>query len=251
MVGEEAAPDAVMRARRLPSLKVGLHLVVARGKPVLSPAQIPHLVGPDGRFSAALVWTGIRIFFGRAARAELAREIAAQFEAFRATGLTLDHVNAHNHMHLHPTVLSLILKIGPRYGLKAVRVPHEPFLPSFRAARRGLVARFATSALLLPWLALMRYRLRRAGLACNDYVFGLNDTGRMGLEAVTGVLENLPPGVSEIYLHPATFAWPGRDPGMAGYRCEDELAALVHPAVSEIVRRSGVECIGFCDLAAA
>ena len=31
-------------------------------------------------------------------------KIAAQFEAYRATGLPLDHVNAHRHFHLHPVV---------------------------------------------------------------------------------------------------------------------------------------------------
>jgi hypothetical protein len=47
---------------------------------------------------------GSGIFSGPTARRQLAREIRAQFSAFAATGLTLDHANAHKHMHLHPTV---------------------------------------------------------------------------------------------------------------------------------------------------
>ena len=35
---------------------------------------------------------------------QLAREVAAQFAAYAATGLPLDHVDAHQHFHLHPTV---------------------------------------------------------------------------------------------------------------------------------------------------
>ena len=44
MVGAPAAADAVQRARSLPSLKVGLHIVVVDGRPVLPPAELDALV---------------------------------------------------------------------------------------------------------------------------------------------------------------------------------------------------------------
>ncbi len=59
-------------------------------------------------------------------RRQVAAEIEAQFEAYRATGLALDHVNAHKHFHLHPTVADQTMAIGRRYGLRALRVPVEP-----------------------------------------------------------------------------------------------------------------------------
>ena len=65
-------------------------------------------------------------FFCHGSGVSWRREIRAQFEAFRATGLALDHVNAHKHMHLHPSVAALIIEIGRDYGMKAVRVPAEP-----------------------------------------------------------------------------------------------------------------------------
>ena len=126
MVGAPEAANAIERAKRLPGLGVGLHIVLVRGRPVLPPAAIPDLVDGDGRFHGDLARAGFRFFFLPRARRQLAAEIRAQFEAFRDSGLTLDHVNAHNHMHLHPTVLGLILKIGAAYGLRAVRLPFEP-----------------------------------------------------------------------------------------------------------------------------
>ncbi|MEE8285398.1 MAG: hopanoid biosynthesis-associated protein HpnK, partial [Gammaproteobacteria bacterium] len=109
MVGAPMADDAVARARRLPNLRVGLHVVVVRGRPVLTPERIPDLVDGDGRLDGNLVRAGFRYFFLPRVRRQLAAEIRAQFEAFQATGLALDHANAHNHMHLHPTVLRLIV----------------------------------------------------------------------------------------------------------------------------------------------
>jgi len=74
---------------------------------------------------------GTRFFFLPQARRQLAAEIRAQFETFAASGLALDHVNAHKHFHLHPTVLSLILSIGRDHGLRAVRLPLESGAPAF------------------------------------------------------------------------------------------------------------------------
>ena len=127
MVGAPAAADAVARARRLPDLRVGLHLVLVDGHPTLSRAEIPGLVSRDGRFDPNMGRAGIRFFALPGVRRQLAMEIRAQFEAFRATGLPLDHVNAHRHFHLHPFVAAAIMRIGRGYGMRALRVPVEPW----------------------------------------------------------------------------------------------------------------------------
>jgi hopanoid biosynthesis associated protein HpnK len=143
MIGGAAARDAVERAKRLPSLKVGLHLVLVEGRPVLPLGAIPDLVDERGEFCFKPVVAGINYFFRPRVRRQIEAEIRAQFLAFQETGLLLDHVNAHNHMHLHPTVLGLILKVGREFGLRAMRVPYEPVFPSWRASRRGLVSKLA------------------------------------------------------------------------------------------------------------
>lgn len=213
MVAAPAASDAVARARRLPELAVGLHLVLADGAPMLPPSEVPDLVGRDGRFGSDMARDGVKFFFLPHVRRQLAAEIRAQFEAYAATGLVLDHVNAHKHFHLHPTVLSLILATGREYGLKAVRLPVEPSMPGW----------------LRPWLDLMRWRLERNGIAHNDHVFGISHSGGMDEATVLDIIDSLPAGVSEMYLHPA--ARNQLTPSMAEYRHTDELAALISPAV--------------------
>lgn len=233
MVGAPAAADAIERAKRMPSLGVGLHLVLADGPCASKPADIPALVGPDGRFGDRMALDGCRFFFLPEVRRQLEQEVRAQFEAFAASGLPLDHVNAHKHFHLHPTVLSLILKIGRAYGLHSVRVPQEP----------------ATAPLLKPWLALMRSRLRRAGIACNDQVYGLAASGAMDEQAVLAALEKMPAGLSEIYLHPATHN--GLTATMSTYRHDDELAALLSPRVRAAIAASGAVCGRWSDFTTA
>lgn len=230
MVGAPAAADAVERARRCPGLRVGLHLVLADGAPMLPPADVPELVGPDGRFGDAMVRDSFRFFFLPSVRAALAREIRAQFEAFAATGLVLDHVNAHKHFHVHPTVLSLILSIGRAYGLRAIRLPFEAHAPWW----------------LAPWIALMRARLARAGIAHNDYVVGIAATGRMDEAAMLEALAALPAGIGEIYCHPAEAGEAPLTPSMRAYRHADELAALLSPRVKAAM--AGIARGGFADV---
>ena len=153
MVGGAAAADAVGRARHLQGLRVGLHMTLVCGRPVLPAAEVPGLADAHGNLPSDLFQAGVRFFFRPAVRRQLEAEIRAQFSAFRATGLHLDHVNAHNHMHLHPTVCTLILKVGREYGMSAVRVPYEPLLPCWRSSREGSVRRLGS------WVELQRQRI--------------------------------------------------------------------------------------------
>lgn len=249
MVAADAAADAVRRARALPGLGVGLHLVLADGKPALPATEIPALVGADGLFSSRLVSAGARFFFRKAARRQLGAEIRAQFERFRQTGLVLDHVNAHHHMHLHPTVLALIIEIGGDYGVRAVRLPYEPFFASWRAAREGLGRRLVNDLCLRPLTLAHRRRLARAGIGCNDYVFGMNDTTAMNRDRLIGFLDHLPDGVSEIFCHPtaAPMRNGASEPRLAG--ADDELGALTDHAVASTMRTRGIEMTSFAALA--
>jgi chitin disaccharide deacetylase len=200
---------------------------------VLPPLQIPALVGPDGRFGDAMVRDGFRFFFLPSVRAALAREVRAQFEVFAATGLPLDHVNAHKHFHLHPTVLSLVLSIGREFGLRAVRLPFEANAPWW----------------LKPWIGLMRRRLTRAGIAYNDYVAGIEHTGGMDEAALLDALARMPAdGVGEIYCHPAEAGEGPIAASMHTYRHVDELNALLSPRVAAAIAQAGLVCGGFADV---
>jgi len=248
MIGAAGAKDAVERAGRLPSLRVGLHLVLVNGTPVSPPRVIPDLVDSEGCVSPRLFRAGMKFFLYPRVRGQLEEEIRAQFAAFRNTGLSLDHVNCHNHMHVHPTIGKLILKVGEEYGLRAVRYPYEPVLPSWRASRKGLGRKWVSWLFLWPWLALLKKQLRRARLHSNQFIFGMNDSGGMDLDLVLAFLRNLPPGVTEMYFHPAS----GRDSELEraaeNYRYQEEFAALTSPALRKALRSSHIQCISFSDL---
>lgn len=244
MVAAPAAGDAVALAKALPGLRVGLHLTLVEGRPALPPSEIPLLVGDDGRFRADMASSGTRMFFDPRARRQLRAEIAAQFEAFAATGLRLDHVNAHKHFHLHPTIAGLILKIGAAHRLRGARAPVEPAatLRAVEPTRRG-----AGAVAMTAMAKALRGRLRQRGLTVPDQVFGLAWSGAMTKSRLRALIEHLPPGLTEIYLHPAIGPYPGSAPG---YAYAEEFAALSAPEVLEAIARAKVRVGGFLDFAA-
>jgi chitin disaccharide deacetylase len=241
MVAGRAAADAVERARRLPWLRVGLHVVLVDGTPALPPEKVPGLVDASGRFRIDMVRLSFDIFMRPAVRAQLRAEIEAQFRAYQATGLALDHVNAHKHFHMHPQIAGDIVAIGRRHGVYALRVPYEPHAVIAKAEpdARGF------PAFVAPWTRLLAGRARRNGLLAPDHVFGLAWSGAMSAERLRRLIPLLPAGLTEIYFHPAT-----RDTfadSAPGYRYVGELAALTDPEVIALTRRPDVTLGGFSD----
>jgi chitin disaccharide deacetylase len=242
MMAAPATAAAVRLATALPQLRVGLHLVLIDGRPVLPARMVRGLVDSNGRFSNAMVLNSVRFLTSRTVRAQLVAEIRAQFEAFARTGLELDHVNAHKHFHLHPLILEWVLRIGREYGLSAVRIPQEPW---WFARQSGGIA---GNAFLLPWLGRMRRRLQAEGVAINDRVFGVSCSGQLDTPRMLNILARLPPGVTEIYSHPAVPTSGAITASMKAYRHADEWRALMDPSVRGAVAASGAVCGGYRDL---
>lgn len=237
MVAGPASVDAMRRAKRLPGLRVGLHLVVIEGDTALPGATIPAIATPDDRFGTSQLGLGIDYFFRPSARRALAREIEAQFRAFVASGLRLDHANAHKHMHLHPTVGRLLIETGLHYGLRHVRTPCEP--PAPLAAAETHFDSLGASA-LRRWCGVLRHQIACAGMTTNDSCFGLAWSGQMRAGRVAGLVPHLPKGLSELYFHPALEQNALLQSLMPDYDQRGEFDALISPELRDAVRRSGI-----------
>ena len=230
MIGAPAADEAVAMAKA-DGLPVGLHLTLVDGRPVLPPERVPDLVDGQGAFRAGLGGPAVRLAVSARVRQQARAECEAQIDAFLATGLALDHVNAHHHFHLHPIVLTMVVELARRWRVPAVRVPFEPVVPPYRSA--------PLAAVMMPWALRARRRLRRAGVVTNDALFGLHDTGAMTEAAWLRIVRRIGPGLTEVYCHPAVA------PALAA----DELAALMSPVVRAALDRAGIHRTSFAAAA--
>ena len=228
MIGAPAADDAVAMAKA-EGLPVGLHLTLVDGRSVLPRERIPDLVNARGTFRSGLGGPAVRLGVSSRVRSQARAECEAQIEAFLATGLTLDHVNAHHHFHLHPSVLTIVVELARRYRA-AVRVPLEPIVP-----RYGAILLAATMA---PWSLRARRQLRRSGIVTNDALFGLYDTGVMTEQAWLRIVPRIGLGLTEVYCHPSLEPPASR-----------ELAALLSPVVRAALDGADIRRTSFAEAA--
>lgn len=236
MVNEPAADAAVALAHEHPTLGVGLHLSLLCGRAGLSADQIPGLVGQDGCFTDNPVEAGMSYFFVRALREQLRAEIREQLRRFQATGLELDHVNGHLHLHLHPTVLQLLLDEVVAYGIRRVRFTHDPWRLNLRLAGGRHFYR-ASHALIYRILSgRARRRFAELHLRHTDYCFGLLQNARVDEAYIRKLLPKLPGGDSELYSHPSLDEF------------RHEFEALISPEVKDDVERLGLQLVRYQDL---
>jgi len=236
MVNEPAAAEAVALAKENPKLGVGLHLTLLMGHSALPPEKIPGLVNAQREFSNNPVGVGFRYFFNRGLREQLRAEIHAQFDRFRATGLVLDHVNGHLHLHLHPVVFGILMEDAEQLGIRHLRFTRDCMARSNRMTQGRWFYRVFHAA-IHAWLSGRAHEpLRQRGIKHAQITFGLLQDSRVDEDYVLKLLPELPPGDSELYSHPSLDEF------------KHEFDALISPRVKEQINRFGIELIRYQDL---
>ena len=224
-----------------PRLGTGAHLAaVGEDPPLLSAAEVPTLV--DGKGRLRLSW---RQFLplaasGRIDPADLRREFAAQIEALLAAGLTIDHLDTHQNLHLWPMVSDVVRDLGSTYGVEVIRITR-----SSAASPVGLTVR------ALAWR--LERRCRAEGWAFAEASTGLDEAGCLDLPSMIKALHRLAAThapSAELATHPGDADDPERHRYRWNYRWEAELEALTSGTVAHAVKEYGFELGTFADLVA-
>jgi hopanoid biosynthesis associated protein HpnK len=207
MVAGEAFDDAVERARALPDLATGLHVVLCDGRAASRPDAVPGLAGPDGSFEKSPARAGVRYWLGRRTlRSQLERELRAQLERYLASGLPLDHVDGHHHLHLHPVVFDVLAPLLGEYRVPVVRFVHEDAV-----GRSGLPRPHDPVPAIFAALSRRGRRLAAPhGVRGPERVYGLRATGRMDERELLRLVRGIRAPSVEIYFHPSRATDPGR-----------------------------------------
>jgi hopanoid biosynthesis associated protein HpnK len=248
MVNGAAVDEAVELARATPTLSVGLHLVLVQGHATTPASAIPGLVDATGMFRTNPVAVGFRYFFTPGIRVQLEREICAQIEKYLATGLPLSHVDGHLNIHVHPTVLNILVRVAQGYGIRALRLPREPLDISLRLDGRERWRKLAESLAFRRLTAFAAPRLTAHGIRFPNRIFGLHQSGHVTEPYLLGVIAALTPGVTEIYSHASLIDAEARRWRPADYECEGELAALTSPRARAALRERQIELTSYRGL---
>lgn len=203
---------------------IGVHLTLNAERETYRWGPITHapsLLDGDGGFPRTIedVWD-------HADLDEVMKECRAQIERAIFWGFDVSHLDSHmGTMQLRPEFFDVYLELGVEFGLP---------LRMAAASAEGLVG--------FPF----RRLAAEEGVVFTDHFVLCNIGARRSIERV---LFDLRPGVTEVYLHPATDTDELRaaTPNWAG-RVEDHALLTEDPAFADLVARSGATLIGYREL---
>jgi hopanoid biosynthesis associated protein HpnK len=252
MANMPAFAEAVELARAQPRLGVGLHFNITQGRPVAAPSKVPSLLNAAGEFLGTSTKLARRSWLGQLNPEDVRRELCAQLEKLAATGLTLTHLDGHQHAHAWPAVLRVIEQTLADYNIHAVRVPREQVRWS-RALSSPKRFKQSLTASGLRWLCRSSvHALAAAQLRTPAAFFGVAQTGIWSRAWLLDLLDHLPEGVSELMCHPGYADAELRQTGtrLSASR-EAELRLLTAPEIQAAVRARKVELLHFGQLKAS
>lgn len=241
MAGMPGSEDAIQRAKAMLALDIGMHLNLSLGDAVCGP--IPPITARSDRKLPAAPLLMARASLPGAATA-IERELRAQIQWAMQAGIRPTHFDSHKHVHVHPVILDVMVRLAKEFGVPAIRAPVEdrrisPFRPDKATARALLLA--------LPALA-VRQRLDREAIAHPDRFFGIVESGRWRPESLAAAVLRLEPGTTELMVHPGYVDDELRG---LGFRLLDqreaELNALLSEQVGEALREADVRLVGYAD----
>lgn len=248
LAGGDAFTEAVSMAKENPELGIGIHIALVGGlRPICDPSEVPSLVTKDGVFPDTYLEFMKRIYMGKIHYDELRKEIQRQIVKIIESGLTVTHIDGHQHMHILPTVLPIVVEQAKKYGIKAIRIPDEK--TTFINHMFNPI-RFIGKCGLSTVASRARTFVRNQNMTSTQFFWGMMNGGHIDQISMIGILKAIytHPGAHEIMIHPGSndsilgnrYNW--------GYHWEQELRAVTSNHTRLYIRQHNMELINYGDL---
>ena len=189
--GAENAFDLV---KSNPDLDIGVHLTLIEEFPLCPASEVESLVDGSGHFYGSYKRFVAEILCGRITRADVYRELDRQISHVLDQGLDVTHLDSHQHIHVLPMIWEVVVALARTYQIQYLRIPRfdrvlsrNPMISLARMCLNGFSG------------------LRRGSddlIRSADFTPGLHLSGRVSVDALLRVFEELQSGLSEIVVHP-------------------------------------------------
>lgn len=190
MAGMSGTDKAIAYARAHPEFSFGVHFYLVDETPMSNPEDIPSMVDPG----TGKLWKTrqfiLRNFAGLIKVEDLKREMRAQYNAIKNSGVMISHVDGHGHNHRLPQSIKALIELKDELGF--VRVRRCQDLPVV-GGKLGLLSRIINGS--------MQRQLVKACFKMTDH-FLMNAGHTADIKWFSKAMYNLPEGLTEIGVHP-------------------------------------------------
>ncbi|MBQ7453458.1 MAG: ChbG/HpnK family deacetylase [Selenomonadaceae bacterium] len=244
MPGGIAFDDAVDVAKKNPGLGVGIHFTLANGNPILPPDEIPSLVTEEGIFHDNYVTFLKKYLSGKISLAEVRSELAAQLEKTLNAGLTLTHVDSHQHLHHVPGIVKIVLDLASAKKISAMRVADAKLFDGELKNFGQFVGRFGLSSLA----KFAAHHAHKKNFVTPEHFAGIVAGESVDENFMVKLIEKMQDGTTEVMLHPGTDNKILRDFCKWDHDFETELAAVTSPKVLRLLDEKNISAVNFSAL---
>jgi predicted glycoside hydrolase/deacetylase ChbG (UPF0249 family) len=238
-------PGTVALLAQAPRLGVGLHLSLVGGAPIAPPKTVASLLGGNEEFPGNAREHLVRWLKGSLSPDDIEREFAAQITRAREAGLTVDHLDTHQHIGFLPPVGRAVETVAKRFGISGMRsTAEQPTLGWVTDLARGTLASLVGG---LAWLT----RRQLGTIKHGPVTWGYAEAGRLDEVRILEIIGRLGPGSHELICHPGNADDSTGGFGFvptAPFRRTRELAALSSPIVRQAIASRGLALCRWADL---
>lgn len=199
MINQKYAAEAVNLAKEMPELEMGLHVNLTNEYPAASAQEIPLLVDGQGKLKNGFVNLLLLSFFKpRQLRLQVEIEMRAQIAKYLTTGLPLQHLDSHRHVHMIPQIFKTMRKLQKEFEVPRIRVMNENI---FNTLKYNHNKSWLFDGALIKYV-LLRFLCWWNGYKNDVYFYTLMYTCKIAKEQFSGV--KIPQGYKavEIMIHP-------------------------------------------------
>jgi predicted glycoside hydrolase/deacetylase ChbG (UPF0249 family) len=245
LANSPALEDALLRIHSLDSntISVGVHCNLSEGRPVTS--GLKRLTGSDGCFlgKAAAQQLLLRSDDSEMEN-EIRNEMDAQITRLLDAGISLDHLDGHQHIHVLPAVIRSTVAVAKSRDIPWIRIPEEHAshisdLPDNEVKEALFFCTHAEAA---------RPLFRESGFLIPDHFRGLYLKGRLPHSHWMEFLTGIPKGITELMVHPGRVSESFASNPFSRFSTRDrekELQALADERFRRALLEAGVELTRF------
>lgn len=199
MINQKYAAEAVKLAKEMPELEMGLHVNLTNEYPAASAQEIPLLVDGQGKLKNGFVNLLLLSFFKpRQLRLQVEIEMRAQIAKYLTTGLPLQHLDSHRHVHMIPQIFKTMRKLQKEFEVPRIRVMNENI---FNTLKYNHNKSWLFDGALIKYV-LLRFLCWWNGYKNDVYFYTLMYTCKIAKEQFSGVKISQGYKAVEIMIHP-------------------------------------------------
>ncbi|MFH1798739.1 MAG: ChbG/HpnK family deacetylase [Candidatus Omnitrophota bacterium] len=201
MASGAAFQEAADMLKKLGKFEVGAHLTLTGGfVPTREAGLINSLIQRNGGFRNSYKDFGLAYLLKRVDLNQISVEFTGQIEKIKKQGLTITHLDSHEHIHMFPGILRVTASLAKQFNIPYIRMAFEPFSVVRKECSIRDLARHTALKMFIP--KAKKIISGEESIKHNDYFWGHFHAERLNTNILSFIIKNLGEGVNELAVHP-------------------------------------------------